>query len=518
VCDAETGIALAGAEVAIAPVAHRNQLASVFTNAQGVFAFRGLQKGKYVLQATRQGYAAESYQEHLGYSTGIAVGPGLDSVHITFPLRKPGTISGTITDQDGDPVPNAQVYLFEQQVREGLRGTWMVSQAATNNDGAYRLNKLRSGSYFIAVSARPWYARNAAQLGPQTATPDDQALDVAYPVTFYPDGRSASEAAAIKLQSGSKVEADVVLTSVPAARVRLRVASGARIVRAYFELASDWATDIHQGPGWWGDGGQVHSVAPGTYRMVALWDDAAGRHSTRKVVSVAGDVMLDLSSDEQELTVTANLNRGGNAPTSVPPLALRNIRTGMLVRSRTAANGRVEWRGGDLAPERYEIVLANESDAYIQSIAVSGAKMSGRTLTLPGSGRVEINVTLATGVATFRGAVKQDEKAVGGATVLLVPDDLASNNALTRRDQSDSDGTFLLRNVVPGNYTLVVLPPGSEDLEYLQPQVIGPYLARGRRVAIEPRGNYQTVAQLSGSGKTAPEQPSLTGANQRAAP
>jgi protocatechuate 3,4-dioxygenase beta subunit len=508
VYDSESGIALAGAEVAIAPVAHRNQLASVFTNTQGLFWFRGLQKGKYVLQAARQGFAAESYQEHLGYSTAIAVGPGLDSVHITFPLRKPGTIFGAITDQDGDPVPNAEVYLFEQQVRDGLRGTWMLSEVETNNDGTYRLNKLRPGNYFIAVSARPWYARNAEQLGSRTATADDQALDVAYPVAFYPQGRSASEAAPIKVESGSKVEADVVLTSMAAARVQLRVPSGARIVRAYFELGSDWATDVRQGPGWWGDGSQVHSVAPGTYRMVALWDDAAGRHSTRRMVSVAGDVVLDLSSD-QELVISANLIGGGNTGASVPPLALRNVRTGMLVRARSAENGRVEWRGGDLSPERYELVVAVESDTYIKSIAVSGAKVSGRALDLPPSGRVQMNVTLANGPAVFRGVVKQDEKAVGGAMVLLLPDDLASDTALARRDQSDSDGTFLLRNVVPGNYTLIALPSGSEDVEYLRPQVIAPYLASGRRLAIEPNGRYQIVAKLSLNKQTMQDQSRL---------
>jgi carboxypeptidase family protein len=496
VCDSESGIGLAGAEVAIAPVAHRNQLASVFTNSQGLFSFRGLQKGKYVLQAARQGFAAESYQEHLGYSTAIAVGPGLDSVHITFPLQKPGMIFGAIRDQDGDPVPNAQVYLFEQQVRDGLRGTWMLSEVGTNNDGTYRLNKLRPGNYFIAVSARPWYARNAEQIGSQTATADDQALDVAYTVAFYPQGRSASEAAPIKVQSGSKMEADVVLTSMPAARVQLRVPPGARIVRAYFELGSDWNTDVRQGPGWWGAGSQVHSVAPGTYRMVALWDDAAGRHSTRRMVSVAGDIVLDLSSD-QELVVSANLMRVGSAGGSILPLALRNVRTGMLVRARPAENGRVEWRGGDLSPERYELVVASEGDTYIRSIAASGAKVSGRTLDLPSSGRVQMNVTLANGPAVFRGVVKQDETAVGGAMVLLLPDDLDSNTALARRDQSDSDGTFVLRNVVPGNYTLIALPQGSEDVEYLRPQAIAPYLASGRRVAIEPNGRYQVVAKLS---------------------
>ena len=169
-------------------------------------------------------------------------------------------------------------------------------------------------------------------------------------------------------------------------------------------------------------------------------------------------------------------------------------------------------------PERYEVVMASEGDAYIKSIAVSGARLFGRTLDFPSSGRVEMNVTLATGLATFRGAVKQEEKAVGGAMVLLLPDDLASNTALARRDQSDSDGTFLLRNVVPGNYTLLALPPGSENVEYLRPQVIAPYLASGRRVAIQPNGRYQALASLSLNDNTIQEPPSSAGTHSRAAP
>ena len=495
VIDAQSGTALSGAEVAIAPVAHRDRLTSVFTTPQGLFSFAGLTKGKYVLQAARNGFGAESYLEHLGYSTAIAVGPGLDSVHINFPLHKPGAIFGNITDQDGEPVPNAQVYVYQQQVREGRRGTWMVSLIETNNEGRFRISKLRPGTYFIAVTAHPWYARNPQQLGPQTATADDQSLDVAYPATFYPETRSASESVPIQVQSGSSVEADVVLTSIPAARVQLRVPSGARIIRAHFEVATDWATNMNQSSGWWGDGSQPNSVAPGTYRMIAQWEDSTGRHSTRRVVSVNGDTTLDVASDD-ELDVTANLIQvGANGGGRGPSLALRNVRTGVLVRGQPAGNGRINWGGGELMTGRYELVVT-DSDTYIKSIAMSGGKVSGRTVEIPASGKIELNVSFGAGLAKVEGTVEQEQNAIGGALVLLLPDQLASNTSLIRRDQSDSDGTFTFRNVVPGRYTLLALPPGMEEIEYVRPQAVGPYLSQGQRLAIEPSGTYRVEAKL----------------------
>jgi hypothetical protein len=53
--------------------------------------------------------------------------------------------------------------------------------------------------------------------------------------------------------------------------------------------------------------------------------------------------------------------------------------------------------------------------------------------------------------------------------VLLIPEQ-DSNIALFRRDQSDSDGTFTLQNVVPGKYRVVALEHGWE-LEWMNPAV-----------------------------------------------
>ncbi|MGA8200206.1 MAG: hypothetical protein WB814_09095, partial [Candidatus Sulfotelmatobacter sp.] len=69
------------------------------------------------------------------------------------------------------------------------------------------------------------------------------------------------------------------------------------------------------------------------------------------------------------------------------------------------------------------------------------------------------------------------------AMVVLVPKNPEADRELFRRDQRDLDGTFLLRNVIPGSYTLLAIENGWE-LDWSQPGVIASYLKRGRKVEI----------------------------------
>ena len=62
---------------------------------------------------------------------------------------------------------------------------------------------------------------------------------------------------------------------------------------------------------------------------------------------------------------------------------------------------------------------------------------------------------------------------------------------LFRRDQSDLDGTFSLRDVTPGKYTLVAIENGW-DLDWSQPEVIAVYAKHGR--AVEVRIHREAIA------------------------
>jgi hypothetical protein len=74
--------------------------------------------------------------------------------------------------------------------------------------------------------------------------------------------------------------------------------------------------------------------------------------------------------------------------------------------------------------------------------------------------------------------------------ILLLPQD-QNRSLLIRRDQSDSDGTFTLPQVVPGRYTLLGIDDGR-DLAYQDPSVMKPYLAGGQVIDI-PLPNEELV-------------------------
>jgi hypothetical protein len=78
--------------------------------------------------------------------------------------------------------------------------------------------------------------------------------------------------------------------------------------------------------------------------------------------------------------------------------------------------------------------------------------------------------------------------------VVLVPKNMAAWPALIRRDQSDSDGSFSLRDVIPGSYTVVAIEDGW-NLDWARPEVIGRYLRSG--IAVTVRDNSGKLVTLS---------------------
>jgi hypothetical protein len=79
--------------------------------------------------------------------------------------------------------------------------------------------------------------------------------------------------------------------------------------------------------------------------------------------------------------------------------------------------------------------------------------------------------------------------------VVLVPHDPANNRPLFRRDQSDSDGTFILNDIVPGKYSVLAIENGWE-LEWANPDVLKPFLQNGAVLEVEPRGKHKIKVKL----------------------
>jgi hypothetical protein len=134
-----------------------------------------------------------------------------------FPLAPEGVISGEVTDEAGEPVQSARMLLFREESVNGRHVKHLQTQKNTDDEGQYRFTSLPSGSYYLAVSAEPWYTAYARAFSRGTAASQKpgqlgSSLDLVYPITYYPNATDASGAASIRMEAGGSARADIPRT------------------------------------------------------------------------------------------------------------------------------------------------------------------------------------------------------------------------------------------------------------------------------------------------------------------
>ncbi len=520
--DAITGQPVAHARVAIAPVTQRDDFTTIVTAEDGRFLFRNLAAGKYTLTAQARGYLLQSFNQHDQYSSSIVVGPDLDSSNLLFRLPPESSISGVVTDEAGETVRQAQVMLYFSGLAAGTEATRLRGRAMTDEEGAYHFGHLAPGRYLVAVIARPWYAQYPEPIFggirvasgnvehfPPTRGPIDgpfngenfretqssPQLDVAYPVTFYAGVTEASEATPIVLGRGEKATADVSLQPVPALHVRIstEVADPERGTYAVLQRRVLDGPPI-QVPT------EMRTVSPGVQEIVGI---PAGHYTVKTYTAGRADASEWMPSREIDINdngeidkdqgsayapVTATLQFDSGAPARQAWLQLLNKKSREIFSQPVNSDGEVVFKQG-VHPGSYEISLSSSPGVYLKSISATGAKVFGRTIEVRPGAAVKLAISAARGEGRITGTALREGKPFAGAMIVLVPADPVHNQVLFRRDQSDSDGTFTLPEVIPGAYTLLALEKGW-DLEWMNPDVLRPYMAGAIAVQAQSNGKY----------------------------
>jgi hypothetical protein len=142
-------------------------------------------------------------------------------------------------------------------------------------------------------------------------------------------------------------------------------------------------------------------------------------------------------------------------------------------------------------PGTYE-VAGNIENMYIAGVKAQGATIAGRMLTVKADDAPRLEIVAASGHGEIEGTALRGDKPASAVMVLLAPEDPKNNEILFRRDQSDSDGTFDLPNVVPGKYRLLAIERGW-DLEWANPAVLETFLAKSAPIEIKS-GDHQKDA------------------------
>jgi len=265
VVDTNSGGPVAGASVTLEErrAGSRSRSHVQVTTPKGRFAFLDLPASEtYFLTAAKPGYldGGHGRTDPRGPSSPLVVKDGewLRDVRVT--IARPGSISGSVMDERGEPVVGAPVRVLPQLLIAG-RTQWLVGTFAVTDDrGAYRISGLGPGKYVVSVpsvqatlpasaTVRPpgasagtsrtdliaaGEAARAEKLVvdvadgqqsvvgrytvPPPPTPDGQRT--AYPISFYPNVASPADAKPVELRlSEDRSGIDFQLQPVRTARV-----------------------------------------------------------------------------------------------------------------------------------------------------------------------------------------------------------------------------------------------------------------------------------------------------------
>ena len=516
VVNAATDQPLTGALVEIGLAQKQEAAQSVQSDDRGRFAFEGLVPAKYWLVGERQGFQRQGYNEHSGFFTAIVVGPGLQSEDIVFRLRPDASISGIVTDDQNEAIRDAQVHLLVDGSEEGGRRTSQRAQTNTDSEGHYRFSHLRPGRYFVAVSVRPWYAQNqppqgfGSQSGGGDGTAGDIAelessaksspLDVAYPLTYYASTVEADNATPIVLKAGDRAKADITLSAVPALHLRIATAGmssspnsgfGAEVSRRGLggtsipvQTPSMNATGVIE----------ITGLAAGDYE-VNLNSFGKESHNWTQSVQLTEDAEIDGLRSLTPPSVTGVVTLDGLPVSGRPYISLRDPASEAGFGAQVNAKGEFDFQPQAVRAGTYQLSVFNTPGATVTALAASGARVRGHSVTIEDGSNVKLAVSMSKGLGEVAGVAERNRSPLAGAMIVLVPDKIDGNESLFRRDQSDSDGSFTLRDIVPGNYTVVAIEQGWE-LEWSKAEVLRPYLTNGERVEIVAKGKYQMKIEV----------------------
>jgi hypothetical protein len=497
VVSAATGQPLDRAEVTLHNSNGESLVADTTTGPDGRFAFEHLPAGKFALAASRRGYIGMAYDEHEGYSTAIVTGEGLKSDGLIFHLSPRAVIRGTVSDDTGDPVQQARVSLYRVDLRSGLGNIVRAGNTTTDDTGAYEFSRLDAGNYYVAVMATPWYAtrpqpRHDAE---GNVLPDEQRspLDVAYPTTFYADVTDSDSATPIPVKAGDQVQVNLTMHAIPAVHLSVHVPSPGVHGFAMPQLTQEIFGQSEGMPGsmsysWRGQQPdsettvELSGVAPGNYSVEL---HGGGDSSRSAVVDAASDARIDLTQATGLADVSGKVAMASGE--ELPDRLNISLRTSD---GRTGGGDRVNSDGTftlhGVSPGNYEVwVTAAGTSLAVTHLTATGAPSEGNVVRI-GTAPVAISATLVVGSATVTGFAVRDAKPAPGVMVLLVPRNPGAEREIFRRDQSDSDGSFQLDRVVPGQYTLVAIEDGW-TLDWARPEVIARYLPKGLRIIVPSR-------------------------------
>ena len=457
------------------------------SDANGAYRFDRLAPGSYKVAVQKPGFVRLEAD----------ASPGA-----TLTMQRGAAIDGVVADAAGDPVWNVIVTALQPQP-DGAKPK-VVAETKTDDLGRYRLHSLPAGDYAIQVATDRAYTRGLF-LVPGEKPPE---INTAY----YPAAQSIDDAKLVRVPAGRELTAiDVTFTPAPPVKDPAAPPPPARPDLTGTGRIAGTVTDATTGKPI--RGAQILLLpAPGQGQRITNWtrSDALGRFEYKSLTAQRYTIEFRA---RRFITLTYGQKRPGDSGTEIQLADAQDYRADMKLPATSAIEGALLDEFGDPAPSiavqlaqrvyaagrqrvvpstlavpptddrgRYRITGVEPRDYFV--VALSGVYTDANEVggfaptyypgTVDAGGASPITVAFGSDTSgiifplvpakTFavRGIMADaDGRPVSGRGTLWVatPDHLKRPDMQIARAVTAADGSFVLRNVPQGMYTLQGFAP-----------------------------------------------------------
>jgi beta-lactamase regulating signal transducer with metallopeptidase domain len=538
----ESGEPLAEVHVELNAPADQSNSRIAKTGRNGQFAFQNVSPGDYRIVAAREGgYLPAEYGQRtpMGRGLTIQLSAGQKMTGIRISLAQPGSISGRVSDGDGEPVGRAQVQALRTVYLDGQRSESVIASVATDDRGEYRLYWLPPGQYRVSATPQdirrgwvPVIAKTLASpvtlytlLSPPVITrrvlDNGEIQEETQVPTYFPATADFEAASTIDVRAGAGVTG-VDITVVPPARTHhirgvLISASTARpvangLVRA--TSLSDIGNPVGASAQSDRDGRfEISGVLPDRYVVVGtarsdqnmslpigaleFGGDLAGSVSVTVGANDLENVSLAVSTGFDvpvKVTIEGRLSNGGGISFRLRGVPGRSFIEGFM----PMRPGTPQWNL--LTTSKFTIEGVKPGDykfaffsmggdpraglpVYVKSIRMGATDVLNGLLRIAGPVEQPLEIVLSANTSTLEGAVVDDKgEPVPNVSVAVIPDAPDRMRAdLYKAATTDASGRFHILGVAPGDYR-VFSWQDAEGRPWQDSEWLRPYEGRGRPV------------------------------------
>jgi protocatechuate 3,4-dioxygenase beta subunit len=443
---------------------------AVTTDAEGRFTLDNVDPGSYLLSARRTGYLSQGY----GAAQPDVVGPPMKlnpadaPGDVTFKLTPQALLYGKVTDEDGEPMPDAEIFLYRLSYADGRKQLVILQDARSQADGTIVIGNLSPGRYFLS-----------AAVGLQNRDP--RARDV-YVRSFFPATANPAAASPIDVSAGAEVRGITIrLQKARVFRIRGRAVNPASGTPAggldlslspredaLLPAAGKSATTGRDGRF------EFTDVVPGSYRIqgdasatFVSFDPQAGTPA-RPEPLFARTVVAVTDSDIDDLSVPVAKGAEIVGRIAGPVASSKRLSIGLVpaggradvVAAQSGADGVFHFH--NVPPALYDLAVGDlPAGAYVKSVLFGGQDATNQSVDLTSGAGGALEITLSPDAAEVSGTVRNAKgDPMPGALVQIWP----AGNESARSVRADESGAFRFHNLPPADYRVAAWEELDDDL------------------------------------------------------